>query len=482
MIDFPCICGHPFSVPDELIGRSVQCPDCLRAVDVPNPTDVRQLEPDGTYQVDDAIPLKPETPDTLVEMHRAFTRDRVDDAGNPIDLRVPIVGEIEPIDLAEPESDREPISRPRYDPITGELIRAIDVKPTPENELPQNIPIAAKVVPYARPKLSVSAVGVFFELLMPLNLFVMLFDLVGHLVLVGLMLISFIMLPIPIMLIVLMLLIAHWGNIIEDMGPNELEELPRPLRDFSWIDDIWHPFTRMSFALLVCYWPCIVLPHINPQRGMEIVGWLLLAAGTFMAPAVMLTTITSGSVINLRPDRLLGVIRACGGGYLWLLIMYVVAGWIYLFSFNLTLDGFTVIFSGASGAPTGGGFLLAHGVRVAIPLLLVGIYLMHAFCWYVGRAYVKHHDEFPWALQYYQKAIRPGGLGASGPESPPAPPRGFDVLPVTATPAAAAPAMARNPSTKSAEVRQRLQGNTPARTPPRPRSGPASPPPAAGLE
>jgi hypothetical protein len=32
-------------------------------------------------------------------------------------------------------------------------------------------------------------------------------------------------------------------------------------------------------------------------------------------------------------------------------------------------------------------------------MLLVGIYLSHAFAWYLGLMYRAHHGQFPWILQ-----------------------------------------------------------------------------------
>jgi hypothetical protein len=43
--------------------------------------------------------------------------------------------------------------------------------------------------------------------------------------------------------------------------------------------------------------------------------------------------------------------------------------------------------------------LVAPKAVFAWPLLVGGIYLMHAFCWYLGLAYRKYHEKFPWVFQ-----------------------------------------------------------------------------------
>ena len=48
MIHFVCICGEPFDVPAELAGESLQCPACLRLVDVPLLGQAGSFEDDGT--------------------------------------------------------------------------------------------------------------------------------------------------------------------------------------------------------------------------------------------------------------------------------------------------------------------------------------------------------------------------------------------------------------------------------------------------
>src|SRR5947199_948029 len=53
--------------------------------------------------------------------------------------------------------------------------------------------------------------------------------------------------------------------------------------------------------------------------------------GTFFFPAIFLTLATSGTSINLRPDRVWGVIRQCGPSYLAVVVLFALTlityGW-----------------------------------------------------------------------------------------------------------------------------------------------------------
>jgi hypothetical protein len=67
---------------------------------------------------------------------------------------------------------------------------------------------------------------------------------------------------------------------------------------------------------------------------------------------------------------------------------------------------------------------LAPPFWASYPALIVGIVIMHAFCWYLALQYRKHHEEFGWAFQYHAKKD--------------------DVTPKRAYPAAPPPIPARN--------------------------------------
>src|ERR1051325_10024105 len=106
MIEFPCHCGHKFSLPQDMAGGLIQCPRCSRLNDVPNLGDLSQLDEDGTFKLEPTI-ARHETPEQrMADVTRAFRRSRVDDTGEEIDLRptmddVDRAGAIEPFDLMD---------------------------------------------------------------------------------------------------------------------------------------------------------------------------------------------------------------------------------------------------------------------------------------------------------------------------------------------------------------------------------------------
>ena len=36
---------------------------------------------------------------------------------------------------------------------------------------------------------------------------------------------------------------------------------------------------------------------------------------------------------------------------------------------------------------------------LVFPALVIGVYMMHYFCWYLGLIYRDYHEVFPWVLQ-----------------------------------------------------------------------------------
>src|SRR5438309_9754680 len=151
MIRFNCHCTHEFLVPEDEAGGTVQCPKCSRLNDVPTLSDLENLEDGGIFKIGDGP--KPPAKDVLPGAARAFTRDKHDDRGEAIDLRASVdeflnVGAEEvPLELA----DQERPAAPKYDPLTGELIESIEVKPPdkPVGADAKSIPIAKRAVSYA---------------------------------------------------------------------------------------------------------------------------------------------------------------------------------------------------------------------------------------------------------------------------------------------------------------------------------------------
>jgi hypothetical protein len=132
---------------------------------------------------------------------------------------------------------------------------------------------------------------------------------------------------------------------------------------------------------------------------------ILFGLGGFVFPAVLLTAITSGAPLaNLRPDRLLSVIRQCGGGYLVSVIACLLASGLYLW----LIVGLEMIpRQWLSANPWLSN--LNHFVVVYL-LIWIAIYGVHFFAWHLGLLYRRHHERFNWALQRHIPANRMANL------------------------------------------------------------------------
>jgi hypothetical protein len=398
MIRFPCHCGHLFNLTEDQAGGMIQCPLCGRLNDIPTLSDLENLESDGSFKVQEQVLAT--DPDHMPEVHRAFTRSHFDARGQEIDLRPSVddilrAGTSETFELAD---DAES-AKPKYDPFTGELVRPLDVK---HEEQPREVPMAKAAITYAAgaQRQHTTASTILLELLAPMNaivmVFVFLFYFTAGLANLFMTWIANLFLAIPVMFInpIIAMIIAHYANIVDETGPEQKDELPRPLRNLSFHEDLWWPFRNFMGAVFLCYGPLIVLwmnrEHIPLAEALAI---MLMVSGTFFFPAVLLTTLSSGTVANLRPDRLLGVIRACGGAYL-LLVLAWGAVW----------PIFMVIFGGPYVLPSE--YLQrpfeadAFGEPpVVLMMTIVNLYLAHFFFWYLGLNYRRHHMSFPWVMQ-----------------------------------------------------------------------------------
>jgi hypothetical protein len=401
MINFACRCSHRFSLPDDQAGGVIQCPSCHRLCDIPNLSDLGHLDTDGNFLFDDdgMIPLADE--ERLPTLHKVFTRSHTDETGEEIDLRptmhdVMNAGTEEiPYELAEQVKP----APPKYDPLTGELIKPLDIKGGgPARIDPKTVPMAKRAVEYAGADLSrgVGILGIGWQLLQPVNLFVMSVIVLVHLLLqpVNLMMAAGLFLVAPLFIIGVGFLLAHYGNVVEDTGPGERDELPRPLRDAELHADIWVPFTHVAGSVMICFWPAFFAARMRAPLA---VVMLLILLGSFVLPAVLLTLSTSGTPANLRPDRVIGVIAACGVNYFLSVALLVGAYFAYrLGLWRFMYDSLSLFtFRNAPGGATAWWF----EPWIAYPALLMGVYLAHWFCWSLGAAYRAHHDQFPWILQ-----------------------------------------------------------------------------------
>ncbi len=474
MISFPCRCKHVFQLPDAEASGLVQCPACGLLNDVPTLADLGQLADDGTYELDNSNVPAPPDPNRVTELGYVFTRSTTDKQGREFDLR------LTPEDISQAGTRAGPApsglaavgTRPRYDPETGELIRPIEVKREPMDDIdPATIPLARPAVNYASgstARVVMTPWGTLIRLLMPLNVLVMfiIFAIHGTVqTVVGILFGPGVVLFSPLLIIVQFLVVAHYGNVVDEIGPGEHDELPRFLRDLRFGEDIWLPTVAMLGGFLLCYAPtlccvaaatagpswftvlaiCIVfltmvvvmfrlalsimplelrdvrwgedilLPIgvtilslaivIGPaalccmagasEASLLATGGTLAIAGTVLFPAVILTLCTSGSAINLRPDRVLACIRICGKRYLSPLIAWSLAVPTYLLGLFGTTGSSAVLMSGSGG--------WARIALLTMPSLVIGIYLMHAFCWEIGLLYRFHHEAFPWLFQRYAR-------------------------------------------------------------------------------
>jgi hypothetical protein len=315
------------------------------------------------------------------------------------------------------------------------------------------VPIASRAIHYASSGTqTVGGAGIFLEMFTGPNLFVMFCVLATHLFMQVMLIPAVIFcLAIPLYLGIAALVLGHYANTIDETGPEGRDELPRPLRHMQWTEDLFGSFVRMSLALLLCFGPAWGMMFVRgvPLAGRGVAALIFAGFGMVLFPAVVLTTTTSGTVLNLRPDRVLGVMRRLGGSYITAVLFWCVAAGVYVLGFFGT--NVTLIQAFEKSPPKW--MEIAFHPAITYPLLLAGIYLMHAFCWYMGLQYRWHHAELPWVLQRYSS--RRDDHGNRLPP-PPAPAQGFMVQP---TPRQAIPA--GNDPQAQAQRRARMQQQQP---------------------
>lgn len=414
MIRFVCTCGHRFEVNGDLAGTSLQCPACRLLCDVPTLSEIESFTEEGTYRLD-ADRTVVHDADRMADLGIIYSKEKVDRDGNTIDLRTVPAGRPLPRGTAdEPgeasvEFDLAPSAadvshRPKYDPETGELVRPLDIVRDDDKDVdPSTIPVAKAALTYAAGDIDkrVNPLSAAMELFLPMNVVVMFFILCAH-VFNGMMFIAAVGLLFlwPVLLLLQGLILSHYGNVIDEIGRNESNDLPRPLGDLSLHEDLWAPFVQMAGGIMIAFVvPITVLVTLARKAGLAD-EWMFLAGGiigTIIGPAVLLTTNLSGSTFNLRPDRVLNVMRICGIHYVAVTLVWAVTWPIYFFGWLGFCFALLRLFLGP--AYVGGGLFTEWAL--VLPALVVGIYLMHYFCWYLGLLYKAHHLEFPWVLQRF---------------------------------------------------------------------------------
>jgi hypothetical protein len=310
--------------------------------------------------------------------------------------------ETDPIAL----KDEVDIHTPQYDPLTGELIRPIDIKKDPNDEprtvMPMPIGANSRALEYERALAKPVGFGelALKMIIQPGNLLVMIIVLIMHLLVqpanvtvLGLGL----WLGLPIFLAGVVFFLSHYANVVEDAGPGERDELPRPLRDASLYDDIWHPFVNFAGAMMICFWPTFIAWKL--KAPIPAIGAIAMV-GAFFFPAVLLTLVTSGALENMRPDRVMGVIGAIGTPYILLVsVMFAALTCYFVGLWRMQFDCLLLFIPGSSVPFFKQAVPWWFGSYFMYPAFLGGIYLMHFACWSLGAMYRLHHDQFPWVMQ-----------------------------------------------------------------------------------
>jgi hypothetical protein len=394
MIDFPCTCGNSFSLPDDQAGGSLQCPKCGLLVSVPTLDDLRNLDADGAYTLDFAPTEKDR---------------RAEERIHPVGARRNQQPEPEEIPL-EADPTAAPIT-PRYDPFTGELIRAITVEKhvqsvaakTPTRTQPiSKLKDRGKVTPPPKN----SWLVLLGEMCMAHNVFVLLVMTVlnvllgaGLFVVISIRATMFFFMP----TVLLMVCFGYFSLIVQETGPGEKEELPRPLREFELKSDIWEPFLHFALSVVPCLLPAAI---IYMQAGDTPAGrWIsagLAVAGAFFFPAMFMSLSINGVVANLRPDRVLGVIFKAGWAYLPVPIAWsmglacIVNGMAALYNSGVSL--FDRVDPDLYMVPVWN----VHSCLAAVGFIIAGLYLSYYACWQLAMIWRKHHREFPWVAQRFK--------------------------------------------------------------------------------
>jgi len=400
MIKFPCKCGFEFEVAEEKAGEPLQCPRCMRLNEVPLLSDLGDLENDGTIRLE-PVSIEEEGK-REAELRRTYLPRRQDDDGNDIDMRntfeqyVKAGAEDVPLEL----KDHLRPGVPKYDPVTGELIKPLTMA---ADEAKPVVPIAAGPPTLNYEKHYLSPAQAMWRA--PLLLFTpgsgaVLLIMVGiHIAMLGIWMLvgGGLIWAGFIPFFVYMMTIAHVANIIEETGPEEKDELPTPMRGASWYEDIWLPFFRFLTAFAICHAPAfLAMFFLKAGPGPTVPVFLgLFLVGSFFFPAALLIANTSGTYVNLRPDRIMGTIGAIGMRYVLVVLLWGVSAWLLVHG---TLRGIVWAASlVALDPPT----VPPPNIGISTAEIAIGMYLIHMFSWILGGLYRSCHKDFPWVFQRY---------------------------------------------------------------------------------
>lgn len=387
MIEFPCRCGRGFSVPEDQAGTSFQCPNCHLLVEVPLLSDLQNIDKDGMYKIDELEVKSDEK--RIKELRRIYLAGHSGRDSEQIDLRS-TDEDLQKAGVVEERSPEDGLipAAPIYDPVTGELIEAIDIKPEPKKPMAA-IPVDAEAptLNYARKDAPIVAPLTFGTVLLALTkpgslvtyaiLIVMNYFWIGYLFLVLAAPLLLLMVLLPLM--AAMMSIAFIPKLVEEFGPGEADELPGVFQGAEFVSDIWTPMIHLIIAFALSYFPLAFIHN-------EILARIWVVFGTFVFPAMLLTSCCSGILADLRPDRLIKVIQICGWKYLVSVALWAAT----FFGFGQVALNCVYMAVASNWTPL---------LKINPLLLGPGLILPILFAIHLASFYRQHYAEFPWVFQ-----------------------------------------------------------------------------------
>ena len=175
---------------------------------------------------------------------------------------------------------------PRYDPFTGELIRPHEIEPHVKSAaakaMPRRQPLSkSKMRGYVEEAPPYSWFVLFLEMFMARNAAVLALMILANIVMgftigltvgVGLALFFFV----PVLLLVGCT--GMYSIIVQETGPGQNAELPRPLRDFEMRCDVWDPFVHLAASVGLCVAPAVFIAVVIPEGPVGNVAFLIAVA------------------------------------------------------------------------------------------------------------------------------------------------------------------------------------------------------------
>jgi hypothetical protein len=169
----------------------------------------------------------------------------------------------------------------------------------------------------------------------------------------------------------------------------------------NWVDDLWGPFKQFMISMFLCYGLITLADYLPPMSQIPM-KLAVLAFGTILFPAVFLTTTTSGSLINLSPDRVLRVMSEIGiGAYTVCVVLWAVSLVGYTAGIYASFLTIYKLFFMPGTLPA----WMNVPIWVGYPMLVLGMFVMHGFCWYLALQYRRHHEAFGWAFQKHIRTL-----------------------------------------------------------------------------